>query len=130
MHANGESVNPGKWRVGRKLGRTIYRQLGDEPSDRDQLIGMMDTEHVAAMAVEAVNNREAEPCDCDVVAGDNPKCPMHVRTGGDLEAVRLAIKMAIKMLRDQARFSSNAQEAFGFPLAADFLERRLDTKET
>lgn len=39
------------WRVGRKVGRTIYAQAGDEPSDDDVLIGVMDTPDLAAIAV-------------------------------------------------------------------------------
>jgi hypothetical protein len=48
------------WRVGRKVGRTIYRQTGSEPSDDDELIGVMDTPELAALVVAAVNDR-AEP---------------------------------------------------------------------
>lgn len=43
------------WRTGRKVGRTIYAQHGDEPSDEDQLIGVMDTRALAAEAVDAHN---------------------------------------------------------------------------
>lgn len=43
------------WRVGRKLGRTIYIQKGDEPSDDDQFIGVMDTPELAQIVVVAVN---------------------------------------------------------------------------
>lgn len=43
------------WRAGRKVGRTIYAAHGDEPSDEDELIGMMDTRALAAAAVEAHN---------------------------------------------------------------------------
>lgn len=43
------------WRVGRKVGRTIYAQLDDEPSDHDPLIGTMDTPELATAAVEAHN---------------------------------------------------------------------------
>lgn len=43
------------WRVGRKVGRTIYAQLGAEPSDNDRLIGMMDTPDLATEAVSAHN---------------------------------------------------------------------------
>jgi hypothetical protein len=46
------------WRVGRKVGRTIYRQIAVEPSDNDELIGVMDTPELAALVVAAVNNRE------------------------------------------------------------------------
>ena len=45
------------WRVGRKLGRTIYAMAGEFPSDRDVLIGMMDTEALAACAVADHNVR-------------------------------------------------------------------------
>ena len=41
------------WRVGRKVGRTIY--------DGDTLIGVMDTPELAAVVVEAVNRRAAPP---------------------------------------------------------------------
>jgi hypothetical protein len=44
-----------RWRVGRKVGRTIYRQLGPEPSDDDELIGMMDTVELAQEAATAHN---------------------------------------------------------------------------
>lgn len=43
------------WRTGRKVGRTIYEQVGTEPSDADQLIGVMDTPDLARRAVDAVN---------------------------------------------------------------------------
>jgi hypothetical protein len=43
------------WRTGRKVGRTIYAQLGPEPADGDPLIGVMDTPELAAAAVAAHN---------------------------------------------------------------------------
>jgi len=46
----------GEWRTGRKVGRTIYVQVGDGPSDGDQLIGVFDTPELAQRAVTAVNN--------------------------------------------------------------------------
>jgi hypothetical protein len=48
-----------KWRTGRKVGRTIYRQFYDEPSDKDQLIGVMDTPELAQEVVESVNGMRA-----------------------------------------------------------------------
>jgi hypothetical protein len=45
------------WRVGRKVGRTIYAQIGSEPSDDDPLIGVMDTLGLAEEAVDAHNAR-------------------------------------------------------------------------
>lgn len=44
-----------RWRVGRKVGRTIYAQYNDEPSDSDVLIGVMDTRELAEAAVAAYN---------------------------------------------------------------------------
>lgn len=43
------------WRVGRKVGRTIYAQIRTEPSDDDVLIGVMDTPAIARAAVEGHN---------------------------------------------------------------------------
>jgi hypothetical protein len=43
------------WRTGRKVGRTIYEQQGQEPHDDDPLIGVMDTADLAATAVECRN---------------------------------------------------------------------------
>ena len=43
------------WRVGRRVGRTIYAQYGSEPSDKDLLIGVMDTPELAKAAVDAHN---------------------------------------------------------------------------
>lgn len=44
-----------KWRVGRKLGRTIYAMLGEEPSDDDLLLGVLDEEYLAEHVVEVHN---------------------------------------------------------------------------
>lgn len=44
------------WRVGRKVGRTIYAQVGALPSDNDPLIGLMDTFELAHEAVNAHNH--------------------------------------------------------------------------
>jgi hypothetical protein len=43
------------WRTGRKVGRTIYAQVGHEPSDDDTLIGVMDTRELADEATRAHN---------------------------------------------------------------------------
>jgi hypothetical protein len=42
-----------QWRTGRKVGRTIYRQVGEHPSDADLLIGVMDTPELAKEVVAA-----------------------------------------------------------------------------
>lgn len=46
-----------RFRVGRKLGRTVYRQLGDDPDGTDELIGMMDTREWGQRVVEALNEQ-------------------------------------------------------------------------
>ncbi len=43
------------YRTGRKVGRTIYRQVGTEPSDDDELVGLLDTPVLAEMFVMAIN---------------------------------------------------------------------------
>ena len=43
------------WRIGRSVGRTVYAQLGPDPSDVDVLIGMMDSRELAHAAVYAHN---------------------------------------------------------------------------
>jgi hypothetical protein len=50
-----DAVTGQRWRTGRKVGRTIYAQLGPEPSDDDPLIGVMDTPELAAEAVRTRN---------------------------------------------------------------------------
>ena len=43
------------WRVGRSLGRTLYWQVGAEPSKDDVFVGIMDTVGLAAQVVAACN---------------------------------------------------------------------------
>lgn len=47
------------WRVGSSVGRTIYRQVGADPSKADVLIGVMDTPELARLVVDAVNQLES-----------------------------------------------------------------------
>jgi len=49
------TVGPDRWRTGRKVGRTLYRQTGETADDRDELIGVMDTPQLADLVVTAVN---------------------------------------------------------------------------
>lgn len=44
-----------EWRVGRKLGRTLYAELGPRPDQDHVLIGMLDSELLARAACEAHN---------------------------------------------------------------------------
>lgn len=50
-------MNPLKlrWRVGSKLGRTIYAMLGENPSADDLLLGVMDEEYIAQHVVTIHN---------------------------------------------------------------------------
>lgn len=43
------------WRVGRKLFRTVYAQIGDEPSDDDIFLGIFDSAEVALAVAEQHN---------------------------------------------------------------------------
>jgi hypothetical protein len=49
-----------KWRVGRKLGRSLYFQEGPEPSDDDRFLGLMEKAELAELVVEAVGRFNAE----------------------------------------------------------------------
>lgn len=46
--------NTRRWRVGRKVGRTIYMVV-DDTATNDVLIGVMDSPEIAIEAVEAHN---------------------------------------------------------------------------
>lgn len=48
-----------RYRAGRKVGRTVYAQAYDEPTDADVLIGLMDTPELAALVVQALNEMVA-----------------------------------------------------------------------
>lgn len=53
QHGSGDLRAP--WGVGRSVGRTIYRQRGDDRAKGDELIGLMDTPELARQVVDAVN---------------------------------------------------------------------------
>lgn len=55
-----EQAAPEVWRTGRSVGRTIYRQIGDDPAKGDELIGVMDTPELATLVVDAVNARQTQ----------------------------------------------------------------------
>jgi hypothetical protein len=50
-----ETPQHSPWRVGRRVGRTIYVMVGGEASDEDELIGVMDSRAVARAAVAGHN---------------------------------------------------------------------------
>lgn len=45
------------WRKGQSVGRTVYVQVGANPSKADVLVGVMDTPDLAELVVAAVNAR-------------------------------------------------------------------------
>jgi hypothetical protein len=56
-----EEIAMMRWRVGRKLGRTLYRQDGAEPSSADTFLGLMETEELAEAVVEAMRRFREDP---------------------------------------------------------------------
>lgn len=59
---------PDKWRVGRTLGRTLYYQLGDEPSKDDHFLGLMENRALAERVAAAVNRDLAAAGGCSCTA--------------------------------------------------------------
>lgn len=51
------STNPDLWRVGRSLGRTIYGQVGEEPSKQDVFLGIMENRELAEQVVAEHNGK-------------------------------------------------------------------------
>jgi hypothetical protein len=43
------------WRVGTKLGRTVYRQHGIDPCGKDTFLGMMETRELAELTCKVMN---------------------------------------------------------------------------
>lgn len=62
-----------RFRVGRKVGRTIYVQLGPEPSDDDHLVGMLETREQAEAAVRGLN--EDVGIDADEIEVEHYRAP-------------------------------------------------------
>lgn len=52
-------MSDGQYRVGRKLGRTLYWQAGPEASDDDDCIGMLDETYIAKQIAQALNGSAA-----------------------------------------------------------------------
>ncbi len=52
---NERAITDAQWRVGRKLQRTLYAVVGEEPSDDDVLLGMVDDPAIAALIVSEHN---------------------------------------------------------------------------
>lgn len=65
------------WRTGRTLGRTLYIQVGAEPSKADRCVGMVDSPALADRVVGAVNGATAEVERLRAIAEthhDSPSC--------------------------------------------------------
>lgn len=76
----------GEWRVGRKLGRTLYRD--------EQFVGLVDTAEIASEIVEAMNGRlralAPAGCGCPVTLSST-RTTTHTRECSDRQAAeRLA----------------------------------------
>lgn len=54
-HSTALAARP--WRLGRKVGRNVYAQLSDDPSDDDVAIGSFDSEWLAYACVFAHNQQ-------------------------------------------------------------------------
>lgn len=54
-----EGAGVSGYRTGRKVGRTLYKQVGRSPSDDDQLIGVLDTPELALYAADAMSAADA-----------------------------------------------------------------------
>ena len=52
---SGEELQKLRWRQGRRVGRTIYAEIGDQPSEADPLIGVMDSPGLAESVVISHN---------------------------------------------------------------------------
>jgi hypothetical protein len=69
-----EQLHPRIWRIGAKLGRTVYIQTGVEPSVYDRLVGLMDSRDLAQLVVDAVNHFYSidpdHPCPAVVAVND------------------------------------------------------------
>jgi hypothetical protein len=59
------------YRTGRKVGRTLYVQVSDKPSDDDLLIGVLDTPNLAALAAYAMS-QVPDPVARSIVLGESP----------------------------------------------------------
>lgn len=82
-----DSANNFPWRVGRKLGRTVYAQEGDAPSDDDPLLGLMETEEIARQVVVAVNRSlEVGRQGSTAEAPAEPNAPTSNRRAGEGES--------------------------------------------
>lgn len=58
------TICPGRrdrYRVGRSLGRTVYRMSGNRPGKNDDLVGLMDTRDLGEIVVAALNQQHNHP---------------------------------------------------------------------
>lgn len=46
-----------RYRVGRSLGRTVYRMVGSRPGKQDELVGLMDTRDLGEIVAAALSQQ-------------------------------------------------------------------------
>lgn len=76
-----------RWRVGRKVGRTIYTVTGDDPDGDGVLIGVMDTRELAHLAAAAPEMRDALLSSVDAERAWLSAMKLAVEGGDQAEAV-------------------------------------------
>lgn len=87
-----------RWRVGRKLGRTIYAQIGAEPALEDVVLGMVDDQRIA----QAI-------------------CDEHNDALDERRRVEDLLRVALQSIPSDA---DNPHRAAGCPVVDAYLERR------
>lgn len=61
-----------RYRVGRKLRRTLYRQVGPEPADSDQYLGIFDDPALAVLVARLLNEAHADRAYSTPMANSTP----------------------------------------------------------
>lgn len=99
---------PAAYRVGRSLGRTVYRQVGREASKDDVVIGMMDTRLDAMLVVAALNSYQpAGQQRWQVQARRTIEGTVTVEATSTAEAVRAAEAMSHEEFMDLVEITAD-----------------------
>lgn len=99
-------TSPGTLRVGRKVGRTLYLQLGEEASDDDALVGVMDTVELARAVAERSRAQDVNDLLRRQLSVEEYTV---VGLRGQLATAREALANAL-LLRGEAQLSEDEQE--------------------
>jgi hypothetical protein len=119
-------VTAPRYRTGRRQPRTIYQQLGNEPSDTDPMVGSMDTAELAAFAVAAMNG--AAPAAVPVVEFDAVKAPAAVAKVYVIAALN-EVEIALKTTLAKYKGDLSGDQPFALLLAAEkVLAKRTEGK--